>query len=93
MKRKLEQIISESLAIKAEAAKEAGALAFMARPLTQATLPHRRQTGIAFQRRNGAFSLTITAHPDFGLPYGSYPRLILRLAHHGGRAHPQSRIG
>jgi len=77
MKSKLEKIIAESLAIEAEAAKEAGALAFMARPLTQATLPHRRQTSNTFERRNGAFSLTITAHPRFGLPYGSYPRLIL----------------
>jgi len=39
MKRKLEQIISESLAIEAEAAKEAGALAFMARPLSCAITP------------------------------------------------------
>jgi len=73
----INKIVAEALAIEAEAAKEAGALAFMARPLTQATLPHRRQTSNTFERRNGAFSLTITAHPRFGLPYGSYPRLIL----------------
>jgi len=59
MKSKFEQIIIETLDIEAEAAKYAGALAFMTRPRTQATLPHRRQTGYAFQRCNGTFSLTI----------------------------------
>jgi len=40
-------------------------------------MPHSRKEGSTFERRNGAFSMTITAHPRFGLPYGSYPRLVL----------------
>lgn len=65
------------LAIEAEEAKEAGTLGYMARVLTQATLPYRSQAGVQFTRRNGAFTLSITALTPAGLPYGSIPRLLL----------------
>ena len=71
------RLITEALAIEAEAAQEAGALGFMARALVQATLPHRRVIGTEFTRRNGAFTLTILAPSEVGLPYGSMPRLLL----------------
>ncbi len=49
----------------------------MARVLIQVGLPHREPSGNSFLRRNGDLSFCITAHPDVGLPYGRYPRLLL----------------
>ena len=56
---------------------EAGALGFMARAMVQATLPHRKVEGNEFERRNGAFTLSLMAPAKIGLPYGSIPRLLL----------------
>ena len=75
--RNLTHLIHEALAIEAQEAKKVGALGYMARVLVQATLPHRKVEGDVFKRKNGAFSLAIMAHPEMGLPYGSYPRLLL----------------
>lgn len=74
---KLGKLIAESMAIEAEDAKEAGSIGFMARALTQATMPHRQIHETVFRRKNGAFSLAMLAHPDVGLPYGSIPRLLV----------------
>lgn len=73
----LDRLITEALAIEAEEAVRAGALGFMARALVQATLPHRRVPGTEFERRNGAFRLSLLAPSAVGLPYGSMPRLVL----------------
>jgi len=73
-----QHLITESLAIEAEQAKEAGALGFMARGLVQATMPHRDTGQSHHVRRNGDYSLIMAAgSPDVGLPYGSVPRLML----------------
>ena len=73
----LGKLISEALAIEEEEARQAGAVRFMARALTQATMPHRRIQAPVFKRQNGAFSLAMLAHPNIGLPYGSIPRLLV----------------
>lgn len=73
----IDRIITESLAIEAEAAQEAGALGFMCRAMVQATLPHRRVAGNEFVRVNGDYTLTLLAPSAVGLPYGSIPRLLL----------------
>jgi len=70
-------LIEDALAIEAEEAKEAGALGFMARALTMATLPHSKVDGNEFKRVNGDFSLYIYAPSDIGIPYGTMPRIIL----------------
>jgi hypothetical protein len=70
-------LIQQALAIEVESAKEAGALGFMARAMVQATLPHKRVEGNEFERRNGAFTLSLMAPAKIGLPYGSIPRLLL----------------
>lgn len=76
--KRINRIVSESLAIEAEAAKEAGAVGYMARALTQATMPHRKSDEMHFTRRNGSFELSIAAvNPRVGLPYGSIPRLLI----------------
>jgi len=73
----LNNLITEALAIEAEAAKEAGAEGYMARVLTQATIPHKKTEGSEFTRSNGTFTLSILAPSGIGIPYGSIPRLLL----------------
>lgn len=73
----LDRLINEALAIESEDAKSADALGFMARAMVQATLPHKKTEGNEFTRTNGNFSLTLMAPAKVGLPYGSYPRLLL----------------
>ena len=40
-------------------------------------MPHRKFNGDVFERKNGDFSLAMIGHPGIGLPYGTYPRLVL----------------
>lgn len=73
----IDALVRESLAIEVTEAKEAGALGYMARALTQATMPHKATEGNEFERRNGAFTLTMFAPSKVGLPYGAIPRLLI----------------
>lgn len=75
--KRINKLVAECLAIEAESAKEAGMLAFMARAMVMATLPHSKPSSFSFQRKNGSYTLIMTANPNFGLPYGSLPRLLL----------------
>ena len=52
-------------------------MGFMARLLVQATLPHGAQPGRAYLRTDGDLTLSIVDLTGVGLPYGSYPRLLL----------------
>ncbi len=76
-KKRINKLVSKFLAIEAESAKEAKMLSYMARSMVIATLPHSRPKDNIFQRKNGDFILTMTGNPNLGLPYGSYPRLIM----------------
>lgn len=58
-------------------AKKGGRLGFMARVMVIATFPHRKLDKFTFQRRNGFYTLTMLANPNYGLPYGTLPRLIM----------------
>lgn len=80
------RLIDTAEQIKAMPAIEAAALAFMARALVQATLPHSDPGDMrAWGRENGNYSLSI--EPGYtikgkqpvsiGLPYGVIPRLLL----------------
>jgi hypothetical protein len=69
--------ISQALEIEDLGAKDAGALGFMAKMLVQATLPHGAQSGRAYVRTDGDLTLSIVDLTGVGLPYGSYPRLLL----------------
>lgn len=59
--------------------EEARRVGYTSRLLVQATLPHSKPgpEEYVFQRSNGYVSLKIIADPAYGLPYGTYPRLIL----------------
>lgn len=73
----IDKLIEEAWEIEQHEAREAGALGFMARALTIATMPHKRTDEHVFERRNGSFILTMLANPRVGLPYGSIPRLLI----------------
>ena len=75
--RNAEAILSVAEAMYNESAVDADALGFMAKMLVQATLPHRAQPGKQYTRTDGDVTLSITDLGGAGLPYGSYPRLIL----------------
>lgn len=70
-------LIREAMHIEAESAREAGALGYMCRTLTLATMPHSKPNEAVFKRSNGTFSMAMVAHPDIGLPYGAVPRLLI----------------
>lgn len=72
-----QELISSTFSIERETALEAGALAYMARALIQATLPHSKNESNEFTRKNGFYTLTMIAPSDVGLPYGTIPRLLL----------------
>jgi len=64
-------------ALESTDALTAGALGFMPRILVLTTLPHRRPESHRFERVNGRHCLRMSAPLRIGLPYGSYPRLLL----------------
>lgn len=49
----------------------------MARILVQVTMPHSRPSADQVERQNGNLRLHMLAPSSVGLPYGSYPRLLL----------------
>jgi hypothetical protein len=63
--------------LRSESAQDAEALGFMAKFLVQTTLPHRQQSGTQYIRTDGNLTLLISDVSGHGLPFGSYPRLIL----------------
>jgi hypothetical protein len=63
--------------MRSQSAVDAGALGFMAKFLVQTTLPHRAHPCARYVRTDGNLTLSITDVGGTGLPYGSYPRLIL----------------
>ena len=71
------QIIHEALAIEAEEAQKAGSVGYMARVLTQATMPHRDPKERFFDRSNGLLTVSLVDVNNVGLPYGALPRLLL----------------
>ena len=63
--------------IELEQARSAGATGYIAHFLTQATLPHTDPKSNYFERGTGKLTLSITANPKHGVPYGGLPRLLL----------------
>jgi hypothetical protein len=70
-------LVRASAEIMGADAAEAGEVGFMARLLIQATLPHSRPTENEHTRTNGHLTVRMMAPRDVGLPYGTYPRLLL----------------
>jgi hypothetical protein len=75
---RVSRLVDRALEIEWEHAEHAGAMAYFARILVLATMPHSRPKTSQFQRTNGKFTMTMVAMNDaVGLPYGSIPRLVL----------------
>jgi len=57
-------------------------LGFTSRPFVLCGLPIRRPPAdqLLFERRNGHFTLQITGHPQFGLPFGQDRLILIFLA-------------
>jgi len=70
-------IANEAIASEIEQANQE--VGFSARLLVQATLPHSKPaSGVTeFERSNGFVTVSINARKKYGLPYGTYPRLLL----------------
>lgn len=73
----LASVTAEAIGREADAAKQE--IGFGARLLVQATLPHKKPPPdvTEFERSNGHVTINITGRRQFGLPYGTYPRLLL----------------
>jgi hypothetical protein len=57
--------------------KSSDQIAFMARSMVMATLPHSPSDELIYQRKNGHYILMMIANPQFGLPSGSLARMLL----------------
>lgn len=77
LSRAIRELVAEAEEKEREDAKSAGTLGFMAKAMVQATLPHKNPQRSEFVRQNGNYTLTMMAPSMIGLPYGSYPRLLL----------------
>jgi len=74
----ISRFLDQAVRIAEQDAVDARELGFLARALVMATLPHSNPKTQQFERRNGNYTLTITAlRKGIGLPYGSLPRLVL----------------
>jgi hypothetical protein len=80
-KQKLRQAEGISL-VRSKREEGSQVLAFSTRPFIMCGLPVRKPPAgqLLFERRNGAFLLQITGHPEFGLPYGQDRLVPIYLA-------------
>jgi hypothetical protein len=66
-------------ALEQEIEKAQREIGFSSRLLIQATMPHSKPASGAteFKRNNGFVTVKFIADSEYGLPYGTYPRLLL----------------
>ncbi len=69
--------MTQVLALEEDNQQKTSQLAFMARTLVMATLPHRKPNDFYYERQNGHYTLSMTANPKYGLPYGAMARMLL----------------
>jgi hypothetical protein len=77
---RLNDLMEQSALIEGQDAWAAGAVRYAGRYFVQANLPHSIRNidqFASFTRSNGNARLRVTPSPDYGIPYGSLPRLIL----------------
>ena len=72
--KKISELATDALPAPLEETKRG----YMARELVQCTLPHSNPgEAIQYKRVDGNLTMSITARPDVGLPYGAIPRLLM----------------
>lgn len=74
---RVRHLIDEAVELEVEQARSAGATGYIAHFLAQATLPHTDPKTSYFKRGTGKLNLSIVANPEYGVPYGGLPRLLL----------------
>lgn len=75
--KRINDFITEALALEYLEAKKAGAIGFMSRALVNCTMPHSKIDSPYYTRKNGVFTLTMKGDEEIGVPYGTLPRLIM----------------
>ena len=73
----INKMIANTFAIQKTSTQDADALGFMARAMILATMPHSKQKGNEYTRKNGNYTLSMLSPKKIGLPYGMYPRLLI----------------
>jgi hypothetical protein len=76
-KRKRQSVKLKRVVRKAAALTSPRNVGYMPSMLVLTTLPHRKPKTLVHRRMNGDLTVEIVGHPQYGLPYGTYPRLIL----------------
>ena len=76
-KRTEEYLLKTACNILEVSAKEAGKLSYIANMMVNAALPCRDLGVNEFVRVNGTSRLTILSPTEIGIPYGTYPRILL----------------
>jgi hypothetical protein len=79
MKSKINSFVEQCVAIDETCVKQDNSLVYMARSFVSATLPHSKPKKFSVTLTNGNHTLSLIANPQFGLPYGSLPRLIIAI--------------
>lgn len=74
---RLDQTVENLAGILSGNVHERDSLGFIGRLLVQATFPHSKPEGNEWVRSNGDVRLHMLAPSDPGLPYGTYPRLLM----------------
>lgn len=73
----IRDLIEASIQVEEMAAREAGSIGFMTSIWACASMPHAAVDGHMFKRSNGVTTLKIVADPDYGLPFGRLPRIMM----------------
>jgi len=73
----LDPELHDAIAMELESAIEAGTVGYMTRLLCQVTMPHSKPKQTELERVNGNLTVTLVSPSKVGLPYGTYPRLIM----------------
>lgn len=69
--------LNQAVEIEQIPAKEANQIGYQAKALVQVTFPHYNPKTSCYRCNSGKYSLIINADPELGVPYGTYPRLII----------------
>jgi hypothetical protein len=73
----IRELIDQAQAIESISALDAGTIGYNTPCFILASLPHSDPKTDSYTRVNDKVSVTIQGDPDFGIPYGVFPRLIL----------------
>ena len=75
-RRKVERLVSAHCRIR-EAPPVGDEIGFLCSTFVRFSLPHRAVAGNTFERRDGERLVTFMSPPSIGLPFGTWPRMLL----------------